>query len=302
MGVGDPRDMIETSRHYAGSITRAARITLRATVLVAAFGLAGCMSGGDDDINVLALAAETDPPDVLYNQGLANLEGGRLGEASKKFEAIDRQHPYSEWARKALIMQAFASYRGGNYDEATSAAKRYISLYPDSEDAPYAEYIIGLSHYRQIPDVTRDQKQAAYTAQAMRALMERFPDTMYADDAKSKLRIARDQLAGKEMLVGRYYLERRDYLAAVNRFKNVVDVYPDTRQVEEALARLTEAYYAMGLTREAQASASVLGQNFPDSPWYSDSYALLQGHGLEPRDGSSDSWFAAATKKIVGAS
>ena len=294
--------MIDATRQSAGSTKRAQRLSLTVAVLGAVFGLGGCMSGGDSDVDVLALAAQTEPPDVLYNQGLANLEGGRLGEASKKFQAIDRQHPYSEWARKALIMQAFASYRGGDYEEATSAAKRYQSLYPDSEDAAYAEYIVGLSHYRQIPDVTRDQKEAAYTATAMRALMERFPDTAYADDAKGKLRIARDQLAGKEMLVGRYYLERRDYLAAVNRFKNVVDVYPDTRQVEEALARLTEAYYAMGLTREAQASASVLGQNFPDSPWYRDSYALLKGHGLEPRDGASDSWFASATKKITGSS
>ena len=294
--------MIDVTRISAGSTKWLRHLVLTGVVLGAASGLAGCMSGGDNDVDVLALAAETDPPDVLYNQGLANLEGGRLGEAAKKFQAIDRQHPYSEWARKALIMQAFASYRGGDYEEATTAAKRYLSLYPDSDDAAYAEYIIGLSHYRQIPDVTRDQKQAAYTAQAMRALMERFPDTAYAEDARGKLRIARDQLAGKEMLIGRYYLERRDYLAAINRFKNVVDVYPDTRQVEEALARLTEAYYAMGLTREAQASASVLGQNFPDSPWYQDSYALLRGHGLEPREGSSDSWFASATKKITGAS
>ena len=294
--------MIDATRISAGSTKWLRHLVLTGVVLGAASGLAGCMSGGDNDVDVLALAAETDPPDVLYNQGLANLECGRLGEAAKKFQAIDRQHPYSEWARKALIMQAFTSYRGGDYDEATTAAKRYLSLYPDSDDAAYAEYIIGLSHYRQIPDVTRDQKQAAYTAQAMRALMERFPDTAYAEAARGKLRIARDQLAGKEMLVGRYYLERRDYLAAINRFKNVVDVYPDTRQVEEALARLTEAYYAMGLTREAQASASVLGQNFPDSPWYQDSYALLRGHGLEPREGTSDSWFASATKKITGAS
>ncbi|MCQ0989973.1 outer membrane protein assembly factor BamD [Jiella sp. LLJ827] len=263
-------------------------------------GLSACMSG-DSDVDVLALAAQTEPPDVLYNQGLANLEGGRLSEAAKKFEAIDRQHPYSEWARKALIMRAFASYRSGQYEDAENSAKRYIQLYPGTEDAAYAQYIIGLSHYRQIDDVTRDQKETARAAAAMRELMERFPDTAYAEDAKSKLRIARDQLAGKEMQVGRYYLERREYLAAVNRFKNVIDVYPESRQVEEALARLTEAYYAMGLTREAQAAASVLGQNFPDSPWYRDSYALLQGGGLRPQAGSEDSWFAAATKKIIGA-
>ena len=199
--------MIDVTRISAGSTKWLRHLVLTGVVLGAASGLAGCMSGGDNDVDVLALAAETDPPDVLYNQGLANLEGGRLGEAAKKFQAIDRQHPYSEWARKALIMQAFASYRGGDYEEATTAAKRYLSLYPDSDDAAYAEYIIGLSHYRQIPDVTRDQKQAAYTAQAMRALMERFPDTAYAEDARGKLRIARDQPrrqgdAGRPLLSG----------------------------------------------------------------------------------------------------
>ena len=165
-------------------------------------------------------------------------------------------------------MRAFTSYRGGDYDEAINAAKRYLSLYPGTPEAAYAQYIIGLSYYRQIPDVTRDQGGAARAAAAMREVIERYPDSAYVEDAKTKLRIARDQLAGKEMQVGRYYLERRDYVAAINRFKNVVDVYPESRQVEEALARLTEAYYAMGLTGEAQAAASVLGQNFPDSPWY----------------------------------
>ncbi|WP_082529290.1 outer membrane protein assembly factor BamD [Aurantimonas sp. Leaf443] len=269
--------------------------------LVVAGPLTGCATSGESDVDALALAAQTERPDVLYNQGLANLEGGRLGEAAKKFEAIDRQHPYSEWARKALVMRAFASYRGGQYDDAVNSAQRYLTLYPGSEEAPYAQYIIGLAYYRQIPDVTRDQKEAGRAAAAMREVIERYPDSEYAEDARTKLRIARDQLAGKEMQVGRYYLERREYVAAVNRFKNVVDVYPESRQVEEALARLTEAYYAMGLVNEAQASASVLGQNYPDSPWYRDSYQLLQSKGLAPRAGGGDSWFASATRRITGA-
>ncbi|EAS51509.1 putative competence lipoprotein comL [Aurantimonas manganoxydans SI85-9A1] len=287
--------------HPALRRLRVAKLTGALALGLASAGLSGCMSSDTSDVEALALAAETDPPDVLYNQGLANLEGGRLGEATKKFEAIDRQHPYSEWARKALVMSAFASYRGGDYDTAINSSKRYLSLYPGSEEAAYAQYIMGLAYYRQIPDVTRDQKEAARAAAAMREVFEKYPDSEYADDARAKLRIARDQLAGKEMQVGRYYLERREYVAAINRFKNVVDVYSDSRHVEEALARLTEAYYAMGLTREAQAAASVLGQNFPDSQWYRDSYQLLQSNGLSPREGSATSWFGVAARKITGA-
>lgn len=280
--------------------SRTGRLGFGLAIAIAALGLGGCASSGTSDVEALALAAQTEPPDVLYNQGLANLEGGRLGEAAKKFEAIDRQHPYSEWARKALVMSAFASYRSGEYEAAISSAKRYLSLYPGSEEAAYAQYIIGLAYYKQIPDVTRDQKEAARAAAAMREVMEKYPDSEYADDARNKVRIARDQLAGKEMQVGRYYLERREYVAAINRFKNVVDVYPESRQVEEALARLTEAYYAMGLTGEAQAAASVLGQNYPDSPWYRDSYQLLQSKGLAPREGGATSWFGTVGRKIAG--
>ena len=287
--------------HPALRRLRVAKLTGALALGLASAGLSGCMSSDTSDVEALALAAQTDPPDVLYNQGLANLEGGRLSEASKKFEAIDRQHPYSEWARKALVMSAFASYRSGDYDTAINSSKRYLSLYPGSEEAAYAQYIMGLAYYRQIPDVTRDQKEAARAAAAMREVFEKYPDSEYAEDARAKLRIARDQLAGKEMQVGRYYLERREYVAAINRFKNVVDVYSDSRHVEEALARLTEAYYAMGLTREAQAAASVLGQNFPDSQWYRDSYQLLQSNGLSPREGSATSWFGVAARKITGA-
>lgn len=272
-----------------------------ALAFASTLALSGCMSSKDTDIDALALASQTEPADVLYNQGLANLEGGRLGEAAKKFEAIDKQHPYSEYARKALVMRAFASYRSGDYDEAVSSAKRYLGTYPGSEDSAYAQYIIGLSYFRQIPDVTRDQTDTARAVQAMQEVIDRYPTSEYVEDARTKVRVGKDQLAGKEMQVGRYYLERREYIAAINRFKNVVDTFPQTNHVEEALARLTEAYYAMGLTQEAQAAASVLGQNFPESQWYKDSYALLQSNGLQPRSAGATSWFTSAARRITGA-
>jgi outer membrane protein assembly factor BamD len=251
----------------------------------------------DDDIDLATYVEQTEPADVLYNQGLANLEAGRLGEAGKKFEAVDRQHPYTEQARKAILMDAFAQYRQGKYAEAINAGRRYVNLFPTNPDAAYAQYIVGLSYYRQILDVTEDQKASRNTIEAMNELVQRWPDSEYVEDAKAKIRFARDQLAGKEMQIGRYYLERREYIAAINRFRNVVEHYSNTRQVEEALSRLTEAYYAMGLTDEAQTAAAVLGNNYPDSPWYKDSYALLQSGGLEPRE-NTGSWLSKAGKLI----
>src|SRR6185436_14929655 len=238
--------------------------------------LSACSS--EKDIDLATYVEQTEPADVLYNQGLANLEQGHLKEAGKKFEAVDRQHPYSEQARKSIVMDAFAQYRQGNYDDAINAAKRYVSLYPTNPDAAYAQYIIGLSYYRQIRDVTQDQKEA----RKMNEVVQRWPDSEYVEDAQAKMRYARDQLAGKEMQIGRYYLERREYIAAIKRFRVVVETYSNTRQVEEALSRLTEAYYAMGLTEEAQTAAAVLGNNYPDSQWYKDAYSLLQSGGLQP--------------------
>ncbi len=267
-------------------------------VLVTPFFVSACAS--DQDIDLATYVEQTDPADVLYNQGLANMNAGRLGEASKKFSAIDRQHPYSEYGRKALVMGAFADYRQGKYDEAIAAGKRYVQLYPTDADAAYAQYIVGLSYFRQIRDVTQDQKESRRAIEAMEEVVQRWPDSQYVEDAKSKIRFARDQLAGKEMQVGRYYLERREYIAGIKRFRYVVENYSNTRHIEEALARLVEAYYAMGLTSEAQTAAAVLGHNYPDSQWYKDSYALLQKGGLEPRE-TGTSWISKAGKLITGA-
>ncbi|MER2536276.1 MAG: outer membrane protein assembly factor BamD [Rhizobiaceae bacterium] len=277
---------------------KAGPLAAAVTAILLMPALAGCM-GGEKDLNLSTYVEQTDPADQLYNQGLANLNAGRLKEASRKFESVDRQHPYSEYARKALVMGAFTNYRQGQYTEAITASRRYLTLYPSSEEAAYAQYIIGLSYFRQIRDVTQDQGDARRTIEAMNEVVQRWPDSEYVEDAKQKIRMARDQLAGKEMQVGRYYMERKEYVAAVRRFRNVVEAYSNTRHVEEALARLTETYYAMGLTSEAQAAAAVLGHNFPDSPWYKDSYALLQKGGLEPRE-DRGSWLDRAAKTITG--
>lgn len=253
----------------------------------------------DPDIDITKLAAETDPPDVLYNQGLANLNAGKTTEAARKFDAIDQQHPFSEYARKALVMRSFVNYRNGQYQDAINGATRYLNLYPESEDAAYAQYIVGLAYSKQIPAVTQDQKPAMRTIEAMQAVVTKYPDSDYVEDAEAKIRFAKDQLAGKEMQVGRYYLERKEYLAAITRFRTVVEQYPNTNQVEEALSRLVECYFAMGITSEAQTAAAVLGHNYPDSQWYADAYKLLQSGGLEPRE-SGNSWISRAGKKILG--
>ncbi|WP_159593574.1 outer membrane protein assembly factor BamD [Chelativorans xinjiangense] len=253
----------------------------------------------EKDLDLSTYVEQTEPADALYNQGLANLNAGRMKEAIAKFEAVDRQHPYSEYARKALLMSTFANYRQGQYPEAINNGKRYVTLYPTSEDAAYAQYLTGLSHFRQIREVTQDQRDARLTIEAMEQVVQRWPDSEYVADAREKIRFANDQLAGKEMQIGRYYLERREYIAAIRRFRGVVENYGDTRHVEEALARLTEAYYAMGVASEAQTAAAVLGHNYPESDWYKDSYALLQSGGLEPRE-NTGSWISRAASLITG--
>jgi outer membrane protein assembly factor BamD len=274
------------------------RLPFLALVGALAFGVAGCAS--EDDIDLARYVAETDPPDLLYNQGLANLEAGKLTEASRKFESIDRDHPFSDFGRKAKVMIAFTKYRQGDYKGSIDAGRRFVSEFPADPDAAYAQYIVGLSYFRQIKDVTRDQREARSTLAAMQELVDRFPESEYVADAKDKMIFARDQLAGKEMQVGRYYLERREYIAAISRFKEVVQDYGNTRHVEEALLRLTETYYAMGLVAEAQTAAAVLGNNFPDSEWYKDAYALLQTGGLEPREVGSN-WLTQIGRSLVGA-
>ena len=238
-----------------------------------------------------------DPADRLYNEGLYLLQQKKEpAEAAKKFEEVDRQHPYSDWARKALIMQAYSYYEAKEYDDSITAARRYVSLHPGSPDAAYAQFLIGSSYYENIPDVTRDQQRTEKAMSELEQVMRRYPNTEYAANAKKKIDVARDQLAGKEMSIGRFYLGRKDFVGAINRFKLVVTQYQTTRHVEEALMRLTEAYMALGIVQEAQTAAAVLGHNFPDSRWYQDAYKLVRTGGLEPSE-NRDSWISKLFKK-----
>lgn len=277
-------------------LTRLAAIVLVASSLGACSNFSGFsgfnLFGSNDD------TPPDEPADRLYNEGLYYLNSEhKPKQAVKKFEEVDRQHPYSEWARKALIMSAYSYYQSGSYDECIAAAKRYITLHPGTPDAAYAQFLIGSSYYDQIPDITRDQDQTDKALAALDEVVRKYPDSEYAASAKQKMEVARDQLAGKEMDIGRYYLDKRDYTGAINRFKIVVTKYQTTRHVEEALERLTEAYMALGIIDEAQTAAAVLGHNFPDSPWYKHAYALVKSGGREPSE-NKGSWISKAFKKV----
>ncbi|MBV5263262.1 outer membrane protein assembly factor BamD [Pinisolibacter sp. B13] len=247
--------------------------------------LASCASQKDD------LLENTTPADQLYNEGLVQLQAGKRADAVKKFDDVDRLHPYSEWSKKAVLMQAYTQFERGAYTDCITSAQRFITLYPTSPDAAYAQYLTAESYYLQIPDVSRDQARTANALAAYDELIQKYPTSPYAEDARKKILSVKDQLGGKEMDIGRFYLRKHQYLAAINRFKSVVSQYQTTRHVEEALARLVECYYAMGVVNEAQTAAAVLGHNFPDSPWYKDSYDLLKKGGYEPSEDTS-SWIS----------
>jgi outer membrane protein assembly factor BamD len=239
-----------------------------------------------------------EPADKLYNEGLYLMNQNKDPKAAaKKFEEVDRQHPYSDWARKSLLMSSYAAYEAGDYDTCIGSATRYVTLHPGSPDAAYAQYLIAASHYDQIPDISRDQGRTEKAMAALEEVVRKYPTSEYATSAKKKLEGARDQLAGKEMAIGRFYMDKRDYTAAINRFKTVVTQYQTTRHVEEALARLTEAYMSIGIVGEAQTAAAVLGHNFPDSKWYKDAYNLVKSGGLEPSE-NKGSYISRAFKKI----
>lgn len=275
-----------------------------AAVLLAVLGLG--LGGCDalDSINPFAEKYKPEvipdvPADKLYSEGLAKMEDSDYEGAVKKFDSLDKQYQYSDWSRKALLMTAYANYEGQKYDDAINASKRYLQRHPASKDAAYAQYLMAMSQYKQIPDVTRDQDRSEKALVALQELVQKYPKSEYSADAKAKIQITRDQLAGKEMEIGRFYLERRNFPAAINRFRDVVSKYQTTRHAEEALERLVEAYMALGITAEAQNAAAVLAHNFPDSPWYKDAYALLQTGGLEPREEKS-SFLSKVYRSVIG--
>ena len=218
----------------------------------------------------------------LYNQALDQLDRKLYSEAIASFEEVERQHPYSVWATKGQLMSAYVSYLANRYDDAVLSLDRFIQLHPTNRDVAYAMYLKGLSYYEQISDVSRDQKVTELSLDSFKELISRFPKSKYARDAQVKIDLAYDHLAGKEMEIGRYYHQQRQYLAAINRFRKVVVSYQTTTHVPEALHRLTEAYLALGVIEEARKTASVLGHNFPGSEWYIDSYEVLENKKINP--------------------
>lgn len=273
---------------------------LAAALLTAATALplAGCSSlswfgGSTSSID------NPDPPEKMYADADALLNSGSYKDAAEKYQDLERNYPFSNdpskpYARKALVLAAYAYYKAGDYDSAIAAGARYATLHAGTDDAALAHHVVAMSYYEQSQDSQRDQTNTIKAIEWFTKLIRNFPDSKFVAEDTNRLRIARDSLAGAEMNVARYYMSKKDYLAAINRFKNVVAQYQNTAQVEEALERLTECYMLLGIKNEAQNAAAILGHNFPDSRWYKDAYALLKSDGLEPRDdagsGLSQMW------------
>ncbi|RZJ16345.1 MAG: outer membrane protein assembly factor BamD [Brevundimonas sp.] len=241
------------------------------------------------------LAYEERPVEALYNTGYQRLERKRWRDAVDYFQEVERQHPYSEWARRAILMQIYAYYQNGSYPEAIAAADRFIQLFPGNPSAPYAFYMKAVCNFEQIVDVGRDQGYAQAALGGLRDVVRRYPGTSFATDARVKIDMVNDQLAGKEMNVGRYYQRAHQPLAAINRYKSVIDNedFQRTSHAPEALYRLVEVYVSLGLKEEATRNAAVLGHNYPGSAWYAEAYALLSENGAQPGvapEGKRESW------------
>ena len=265
---------------------------LAALTLAAGLSLAGC---ADEQIGAAAYVER--PVEQIYNDAWAAVEEGDWIVAGLQFAEVERQHPYSVWARRALLMSAFCFYMANRYAEAIQTADVFIQLHPGNRDIPYAFYLKAVALYEQITDVNRDQSRTQEALTALQDLVQRFPDTEYARDARLKIDLARDHLAGKEMTIGRFYLRQGNTLAAIIRFRRVVDDFQTTSHTPEALERLTEAYLTIGLVNEAQASAAVLGYNYPGSVWYQDAYALLTEAGAAPTE-DEQGWFSRTWNSV----
>jgi outer membrane protein assembly factor BamD len=295
--------LVQVSRKFAQGVA----------VMLAAVMLSGCATGlmdgiWGDDTSASAAAAPAMTggvaPDMTaaqenaevaraYNAALAELNDNSTKAALKQFAEVERKYPYSSYATKSILMQAYVSYKIGKFDDAIIAANRFITLHPGNQDVGYAYYLAAVSSYDQIANTKHDQSTTQKALAALEEVAQRFPGTAYAADAATKVKVARDHLAGKEMEVGRYYYRQGAYLAGINRFKTVVTSYRNTSQTPEALYRLTEGYMALGVVSEAQTAAAVLGTNYPNSKWYKDAYQLVSTDGKAP-EASSESWISKA--------
>lgn len=268
--------------------------TASAGMMVATLAVSGCSTGGStSNAEIASKSAEE-----IYRIAEAELGGGDAEKAAGTFSEIERLYPYSEWSKRAVMMSAFSYHSAGEYDQSRAAAQRYLDFYPADEDAAYAQYLIALSHYDQITDVGRDQGRTFEALQALRATIERYPDSEYATSARLKFDLALDHLAGQEMEIGRFYLKQGQYQAAIKRFRAVVEEYQVTGHTAEALHRLVESYLSLGLTDEAQTAGAILGHNYQSTQWYADSYALLAGSGLEATE-AGQNWLTAIYRQVV---
>lgn len=263
---------------------------------LSALALAGC-GGGQEEVSL-----EGTPPEVIYQRAEAQLTTRRGAErAAELFTEVERLYPYSEWAKRAMIMSAYAYHRAKLYEEARGAAQRYLDFYPADEDAAYAQYLIALSFYDQIDDVSRDQGITYQALQALRTVVERYPDSEYAASALLKFDLALDHLAGKEMDIGRFYLKQGHYGAAINRFRVVVEDFQTTTHTPEALYRLVEAFLSLGLEDDAQTAGAILGYNFRGTDWYKDAHVLLTGRGITTEQASEEGqgWLKRIWRQVV---
>lgn len=247
--------------------------------------VSACSSDDEEDEN-----DPVEPANVLYEEARKTFDERDYKEAIKQFDEVERVHPYSEWAPRSQIMSAYASYRSRQYDDAILTLERFVKLHPGNESAGYAYYMIALCYYEQISDVGRDQGMTEKALKSLQDVIKRFPETEYARDAKLKLDLTIDHLAGKEMMVGMYYIERKEYISAANRFKAVIDKYQTTSHTPEALHRLVETYLLLGVRTEAERYAAVLGHNFPGSEWYRRSYELLKGQAPKEESWTDKIW------------
>jgi outer membrane protein assembly factor BamD len=279
----------QTSSSGQGHARTGWSLSVSFVLLTSLLGGCGSFFGSKPEV------VNNDPPDIIYGKAEQMVDKGKFAEAARQYEEVDINHPYSQEARRAIVMAAYAYYKAGKYDDAVSAADRYLTLHPGTQESDLAQNIIGMSYYEQVLDPKRDQTYAKRGLAAYETLLQRYPDSRYAADATNRIRVLRDLIAANEMQVGRFYLRKNNYLAAINRFRAVVTNYQTTEQVEEALMRLTEAYMALGIVPEAQTAAAVLGHNFPDSRWYKHAYSLLGRSGVQPQE-HEGSWITKTWK------
>ncbi len=264
--------------------------------LISAVVLAGLVSGCAKKVEENPL--ESQPPEMIFKAAEAELADGQEKKAAELFGEVERLYPYSEWAKRGIVMSAYALHLDKEYELSRAASQRYLDFYPADEDAAYAQYLMALSYYDQIDRVARDQGNTFQALQALRVVIERYPDSEYAKSAILKFDLAIDHLAAKEMEVGRYYIKRGHFSASINRFRVVVEDYQTTTHTPEALHRLVEAYLSLGLDEEAQTAGAILGHNFQSTKWYEDSYALLTGRGLEVK-AKGNGWLRQVYRRVI---